>query len=183
MKKLLVLLIGLMLVMSVGLVMAKGPGGKGDGDYVTNGYDLWGYNYGANMFNGMYCDYQRGGSFKTSCEAGPYSNDYLKMKWSDEWMTTKCGPDAQGRPTQRGCDVKTCECTGSSGVPGAWLTNHISWYDADGKKYEYFTKIVYNPDNCPAEYKIWGPYCIIQEVEGGLLGNYVKPVGLGYWTN
>jgi len=174
-KTLIALFLGIILVTSMGVVMAKGPGGKGDGSYVTKGYDFWGYNYGANMFNGPYDHYDRAGEI--------VSNDHLKMKWSDEWMTTKCGPGADGKPTQRGCDVKTCDCTGSSGVPGAWLTNHISWYDADGKKFEYFTKIVYNPDNCPAEYKIWGPYCIIQEVENGLLGNYVKPVGLGHWTN
>jgi len=26
------------------------------GDVITTGYDQWGYNYQANMFNGKYCD-------------------------------------------------------------------------------------------------------------------------------
>lgn len=156
------------LLLSLSVVMAK-PAGNGQG------YDEWGYNYQANLFNGKYCLFDRDAT--TYCE--DYPNDMLVMKWSDAWMTTKCGPDpTTGKEVQRGCD-KDCNCDGTS---KGWVTNHIKWYDEDGKQYNYFTKIVYLPgEECPDGYSIWGSYCVLQEVENGLLGNYLIP-GLGLWT-
>lgn len=175
MKKTVVFLTIIMLFgIGVISVIAKGP--AGDEERTLKGFDMYGYNYRANMFNGPYCWFDRNKT--TFCD--DYPNDWLIMKWSDEWLTTKCGVDEQGRG-KRGCDMSTCECTGNSGVPGAWLTNHNTWYDEEGVKHEYFVKIVYMPEGCPEGYSIWGPYCIIQEVEGGLLGNYVLPVGFGAW--
>ena len=181
-------LFGLILVATLMLattVMAKGPKGKGDGDYVTKGYDIWGYNYGANMFNGRYCDYDR-------VLDGSYCDVHLKMKWSDEWLTTKCGLDpVTQKMTRRGCDMSTCEC---DGVSQGWLTNHQSgtYEDTETGKtchWEYFVKIVYpcmqfNGDQC-----IWSQYTVIQRVstdscdpEGRYSIRYTTPVGFGYYN-
>lgn len=73
------------------------------------GYDMWGYNYQAKMFNGWYDNYSR--------PLEPASDgDYLMMKWNDAWLSNKdCDKDGKldrhfGLPGYRDS--------------GAWLTNH-----------------------------------------------------------
>jgi len=138
MKKLLIgLIIAVFLVALAGIVMAKG------------GFDEFGYNYKANIFNGRYCDYDRviGGD---DCDVS------LQMKWNDAWLD-------ENRNRHVGYD----SYIGS----GAWLTNHMR-----GKEegvpgdWTYFVKIVARPDEgyeCPDDSEIWGSFCIIQEINSG----------------
>ncbi len=88
---------------------------------ITTGYDQWGYNYQAMMFNGLYDNFSRPAVPATE-------GDSLMMKWNDAWLSNKdCDGDGKldrhfGYPTYRGS--------------GAWLTNHMSGsYEQDGKTY------------------------------------------------
>jgi hypothetical protein len=78
---------------------------------ITVGYDKWGYNYQANMFNGWYDN-------NTRTEPLVTSGDSLMMKWNDAWLSSKdCDNNGKldrhyGFSSYRGS--------------GAWLTNHAS---------------------------------------------------------
>jgi hypothetical protein len=106
------------------------------GNPITLGYDDWGYNYQAHMFNGFYDNYNRPDTPVTS-------GDELIMKWNDAWMSNKnCSSGATldrhfGNTSYKGS--------------GAWLTNHQSGWvtDLKGKqrKYTYFCKIVAVPED------------------------------------
>ena len=159
------------------------------GRLITLGYDVWGYNYQAHMFNGYLDNYSRPDIPLTS-------GDNLEMKWNDAWLSNKsCDGDLYldrhyGYPTYIGS--------------GAWLTNHQSGtYEDNGKTYHwtYFIKIVaapadaistdgvwYTADRMEIGWAIWGDFAVIQEVyndsgtgDHGLL--YKSPVGpgLGKW--
>lgn len=160
------------------------------GELITTGYDRFGYNYQAHLFNGRYCDYDRvvGGDF---CDVN------LSMKWNDAWMSNKdC--DGDGLLDRHfGFD----SYIGS----GAWLTNHQSgtYAGEDGKEHRwtYFVKIVAAPEDAYATAgiwyaadgteigpAIWGAFAIIQQVENdpeaGIHGiQYRSPAGpsLGKW--
>jgi hypothetical protein len=90
------------------------------GELLTVGYDQYGYNYQAHMFNGRYCDCDRvaGGDY---CDVNPM------MKWNDAWLSNMdCDGDGlldrhYGFNTYIGL--------------GAWLTNHQSgtYINDDGK--------------------------------------------------
>jgi hypothetical protein len=159
------------------------------GNFITQGYDMWGYNYQAHMFNGYYDNYSR--------PAIPVTEgDNLQMKWNDAWLSnTDCDGDGKldrhyGYPSYIGS--------------GAWLTNH-QWgsYEENGNtcRYTYFIKIVAAPSDAtltdgnwftpggivigPA---IWGEFAIIQEVsnddcagESGLLYKSPASPGLGVY--
>jgi len=75
MRKLFVVLIGLMLVASAGVVLA--------------GFDEFGYNGKARNFVGTCLSWHMGKFGSTPAQAaaycGAYSNDKLKMKWNAEW--------------------------------------------------------------------------------------------------
>jgi len=101
-------------------------------DYITTGYDIFGYNYQAHVFNGTYANAYLGRSgfppytgedesyllanptAKTTW-MWPFRNVNLQMKWNDAWLANKdCGPDGTlDRPDP---------VLGS----GAWLTNHAT---------------------------------------------------------
>lgn len=150
------------------------------------GYDEFGYNYQAHLFNGRYCDYDR-------VEGGDYCDVKLVMKWNDAWLSNKS------------CDADLlldrhygyASYIGS----GAWCTNHQSGtYEQDGKtcKWTYFVKIVaapadaypaigvwYAADGTEIGPVIWGSFAIIQEVENdacaGLHGvQYLSPASPGF---
>ena len=59
------------------------------GEVLTTGYDQFGYNYEAHMFNGLYADYRRG------LPVPDDDGSDLIMKWNDAWMSNK---DCDGRP-------------------------------------------------------------------------------------
>jgi hypothetical protein len=153
------------------------------GNTLTLGYDQWGYNYQAHMFNGLYENYSRPDTPVTE------SDTNLRMKWSDEWLSNQdCSGDGlldRGWPN-------------TDNISRGWLTNHMEGdYEDAGEYYHwtYFVKIVYvGPvDEIPDPWegkRIWGVYAIIEEVlndpHAGFHGvdreNLVKPAGFGYWT-
>ena len=158
-----------------------------DGNLLTTGYDQWGYNYQARLFNGTYCD-----AYRDAAWCQPYADIELMMKWNDGWLSNRdCDGDSlldrhPGYPSYKDS--------------GAWLTNHQSgWVEVNGKKrkWTYFVKIVaiQSGDNLvdgkwyrggveigPA---IWGQFAIVQQVsndpsagEHGIL--YKSPLGPGF---
>lgn len=171
-----------------------------DGVLLMPGYNQWGYNYQAHMFNGMWCDYhpvyRPGGASHEWCQAN-YGNVELMMKWSDMWLAnTDCDGDGL-LDRHYGYD----SYIGS----GAWTTNHMrgSYEGTDGNlcEWDYFVKIVaaptdansvggiwYNADGTEIGPVIWGAFAIIQEVsndpcagELGLLYSSPDHPGLGNW--
>lgn len=139
------------------------------GEPLDTGFDDWGYNYEAHIFNGKYCDAYRDASW---CQ--PYANDDLQMKWNDAWLSNSdC--DGDGLLDRH---YGFASYIGS----GAWLTNHQKgiYLDANGKKqrWEYFVKIVavpadaqtngagtwYAADGTEIGPAIWGEFAVIQEV-------------------
>ena len=157
------------------------------GNPLVVGYDKWGYNYQAQMFNGFYGNATRPPVLVTS-------GDKLMMKWNDAWLSnTDCDGDGKldrhyGYPSYIGS--------------GAWLTNHMSgeYANDDGEtcKWTYFVKIVaapvdainvggiwYNADGTEIGPVIWGAFAIIQKVENdpcaGINGvQYRSPAGPGF---
>lgn len=162
-----------------------------DGSVLSTGYDQWGYNYQAHMFNGYYCDAYRNAPW---CQ--PWVDVELMMKWNDAWLSN-------------------VDCDGNGlldrhyGFPsyidsGAWLTNHQRGsYDMDGQtcNWDYFVKIIavpadatldgglwYAADGTEIGPEIWGAFAIIQQVENdpclGVEGiQYLSPdhAGFGGW--
>jgi len=154
---------------------------------ITTGYDEWGYNYQAHMFNGGYCEAYRNATW---CES--YADIDLIMKWDDAWLSNKdC--DGDGLLDRH---YGYASPIGS----GAWLTNHQSGkVEVNGKlrKWTYFCKIVavpsdatksdgywYTVDGIEIGPVIWGAYAITQQVsndpsngEHGI--RYKSPAGPG----
>lgn len=200
MRKFLMILLGLVVVaFLIGITSHYAVAKKGNcvtiqdgillaktGEVLTTGYDKYGYNYQAHLFNGRYCDYDR-------VEGGSYCDVYLVMKWNDAWLSNRsCDGDLYlDRPSP---------VVGS----GAWCTNHQSgWVDVNGKsrKWTYFVKIVAVPENAymtngtwyladgtELGAMIWGSYAIVQQIvndpsEGAHGKQYVSPAGpgLGKW--
>lgn len=157
------------------------------GDVINPGYDDWGYNYEARMFNGGYCDAYRDAAW---CQA--YADDDLMMKWNDAWLSNKdC--DGDGFLDRHFGDASYI---GS----GAWLTNHQSGkVEVNGRmrKWTYFVKIIavpadaenlegiwYAVDGTEIGPAIWGAFAVVQEVSNdpssgahGVL--YKSPAGPG----
>jgi hypothetical protein len=162
-----------------------------DGNLILVGFDDWGYNYQAHLFNGFYCD-----AYRNAAWCQEYVNDKLAMKWNDAWLSNRdCDGDGQ-LDRHYGFD----SYIGS----GAWLTNHMSGeYEQDGEicRWSYFVKIVAAPADAYVDDGIWytaegdeiGPaiwsdFAVLQEVEtdpcAGAHGlQYISPVGggLGGW--
>jgi hypothetical protein len=160
-----------------------------DGRVIETGFDEWGYNYQAHIFNGKYCDAYRDAAW---CQA--YKEDDLEMKWNDSWLSNKdCDGDSKldrhfGYPSYIGS--------------GAWVTNHQkgTYIDDKGKKqrWGYFVKIVAVPadatlsggfwfaaDGTEIGPIIWDEFAVIQEVyndtgtgDHGKL--YVSPYSAGF---
>ncbi len=200
MKKVIGILICLLLVFSLSSLALAGKGKSActtiqdgslltsDGKVITTGYDEWGYNYQAQMFNGTYCD-----SYHDAAWCQPYKDDQLMMKWNDAWLSNKdCDEDGL---LDRHYGFHSY--IGS----GAWLTNHMAGTYEDGGvtcNWTYFTKIVaapigatkvggvwYTAGGTEIGPDIWGEFAVIQEVENdpctGLKGvSYHSPVGPGF---
>ncbi len=137
------------------------------------GPDVYGYHYQANLFNGIYENFTR--------PAVPYtespSGTTLQMKWNDPFMDEN--------KVRHAGHVSYLDS-------GAWLTNHIGYYDDDGRWTVYFEKIVaaksawtltagtwYDEDGDVVGQEIWGEFYIAQETERGLLTKAPAGPGLG----
>lgn len=126
-----------------------------DGEVITVGYDEWGYNYQAHLFNGMYCDFYHDMDW---CQED--ADVKLSKKWNDAWLSNQdCDNDGEldwhyGYESYYGS--------------GAWVTNHMSgeYEGEDGKtcKWTYFTKIVAVPKDA---YKLYGTWYTADGVEIG----------------
>ncbi len=160
-----------------------------DGAPVVIGFDEWGYNYQAHLFNGTYCN-----AYRDAAWCQPYKNDNLAMKWNEAWLSNRdCSGDGlldrhYGFPSYIGS--------------GAWLTNHqdgeYPGNDGEACSWNYFVKIVAAPADANLESgvwktasgteigpEIWGEFAIIQEVNNdpcaGFQGKvYLSPVGPGF---
>ena len=164
------------------------------GQPLQRGYDPYGYNYQAHLFNGSYFNVYSGGAGFAAYEAGdddaylaansgaenhwawPYRDVDLNMKWNDAWLSNQ-DRDWDGKldrhhgyPTYIGS--------------GAWETNHQSGdynIEVNGKvkKYHwtYFTKIVaapstataadglwYNEEGVEIGEVLWGSFATVQDV-------------------
>lgn len=132
------------------------------GNTLVTGYDQFGYNYQAHMFNGTYDGSDRNLDGTYWGLTGDFVDDKLIMKWSDDWLSTK------------DCNGDGLLDRGTSGVSLGWLTNHvIGDYDSDGNgsqdaTYTLFDKIVWvGPGG-----SLWGQYEFIQEVYNDPVGGY-----------
>ena len=154
------------------------------------GFDIYGYNYQAHMFNGLYANAYLGrygyppyegndeaylaanpdvSTDPETAWAWPYRNDKLAMKWNDAWLSNKdCDGDG-ALDRYYGFD--------SYIDSGAWLTNHMSGLYDEDCKWNYFTKIVavpvdavltdgiwYTADGVEIGPIIWGQFATILEV-------------------
>jgi hypothetical protein len=214
-------MISLMLVLVVALIAAPVMAGKPSdctriqdgvltysaghylaGQPLETGYDIFGYNYQAHLFNGSYANAYLGrygyppyeGDSESYLAANPgaeslwvwpYRDIWINMKWNDAWLSNKdCNEDGLlDRPDDDG---------GSYIGSGAWLTNHGRGDYGYGDSV-WFTKIVAAPDGAYKEggkwYTadgteigpvIWGAFAIIQEVEKSMGAWYVSPSGPGF---
>lgn len=172
-----------------------------DGAVLKTGYNTWGYNYQARIFNGMYCD-----AYQNADWCQEYADINLIMKWNDAWLSNKdCDGDGK---LDRHFGFLTYKDS------GAWLTNHMSWpvelevYTGEVDENEepimetitatatYFVKIkavkttdvlkngvYYTADGMEIGPAIWGEFAIIQEITEDPTDpdavNYVSPVGPG----
>lgn len=146
-----------------------------DGNPITTGYDQYGYNYQAHMFNGYAANYSRPAVLVTS-------GDKLMMKWSDAWIANvDCNGDGKlDRGLVNGI---------SNGISQGWLTNeYTGWYDSDADgvldaHYTDFIKIVYTGSGSP----LWGSYTVLQEVYNDPVGGYhgvlSKSIAPGFGLN
>jgi len=156
-------------------------------ELLTTGYDQWGYNYQARIFNGTYCD-----AYRNAAWCQPYVDVELLMKWNDAWLSNRdCDTD--------GLLDRHYPYTGYKGS-GAWLTNHQAGkVEVNGKlrKWTYFVKIVaveptdilnngyFFRDGVEIGPAIWGSFAIIEEVSNDpSLGQhgiqYKSPLGPGF---
>ncbi len=117
------------------------------------GFDEFGYNRNAHIYNGTYGEWcmEKVGDEK-SCLAnyGDYWNDKLIMKWNEEW--------------DRGNEQKW-----ANGPYGAWLSNHGNGKLPDGSGESYFVKIVWvgpcnDGTNLPEGSScVWDQFAVIME--------------------
>lgn len=129
------------------------------GNVITVGYDKYGYNYQAHLFDGYAGNYSRPAVPVTS-------GDKLVMKWSDAWLANvDCNGDHK---LDRGLVDGVV-----NGTSMGWETNHYvgSYVDSDGNTQNYtdFYKIVWvGPGG-----SLWGQYEVLQEVYNDTgSGNY-----------
>jgi hypothetical protein len=129
-----------------------------DGQPLKKGYDIFGYNYQAHLFNGSYFNVYSGrdgfppyegdddaylaeNPAAASHWAWPYRDVSLSMKWNDAWISNQDQDGDHALDRHPGYPSYTDS--------GAWLTNHMSGsyeIEVNGKlkdaHWTYFTKIV-----------------------------------------
>lgn len=150
------------------------------GNTLTLGYDEFGYNYQAHMFNGTYDSSDRVNDGTYWGNTGDYVDDKLIMKWSDAWLANvDCNDD--GRLDRGLVDGNV------GGTSLGWLTNMNEGEYTDGsgnvQHYTYFAKIGWTGPGSP----LWGQYTILQEVindpAAGYSGIQSKVAAPGFGLN
>jgi len=128
------------------------------GNQINTGFDKWGYNYQAHIFNGLYWNYSRPEPpwTKETLIAAGKSTTILVMKWNDTWLSNKdCNLDGV---LDRGYSCNPDNPV-SSACEGAWLTNHQSGLalmpNGKFKKWTYFVKIVMVPEDAYSDGDYW----------------------------
>jgi hypothetical protein len=181
------LIVAFLLAATAGVAWADKPEGfdsKGNayGKVGETGFNQWGYNYGAAIFNGSDENYWISHA-KSACvhngeglcskgdlaccealhpaaPADPASDDWLVMKWGNY----EFGPHGY--------------------LVSGWITNHYRLRNPDGSADVWFFKMVYYaditqaPEGAPI---IWGNWAIVLEThtgEGAYSGPF-QPAGLG----
>jgi hypothetical protein len=137
------------------------------GTTIGLGYDQWGYNYQAHMFNGLYENYSR--------PTVPVTEGSLNliMKWNDAWLSNKsCDTDLKlDRPNP---------VQGS----GAWLTNHVTGTYPSTTKFNWNVSGVWNFDVVSTKYP--GTYAktmtISQDSSGNITGTGANVPTGNTWT-
>lgn len=120
----------------------------------SNGYDQFGYNNKARIFNGWY------GYYDKSIEGGPILGTYdswIGMKWSKDWVRM------------------------ADQVNGAWVTNHITWYSNsidEDSWYGWDDRAVWNEATQPdVSYKIEEFYKIMKVSDDSAAWNEYESAG------
>jgi hypothetical protein len=148
-----------------------------DGSVIAVGFDQYGYNYQAHLFQGTYDSVDRVLDGKYWGTVDDYVDDSLSMKWSDDWLANvDCNHDGK---LDRGLVNSTV-----TGISLGWTTNHVEGDYLDGagveQHYTYFVKIVWvGPGG-----SLWGQYEVVEEIyndpAGGSTGLlYKTEPGLG----
>ncbi len=144
--------------------------------FAAGGFDQYGYNNTARIFNGTGSSWCQGkfGLNKATCDAslGAYANDKLVMKWNAAW-------DA-------------CNAAGTNSAAdclGAWTDNEWNGLVPGGSGETAHYKIVWVGGDCGADYTpladgglcIWGSYEMLM-LQGTYSGGHyiVKAVPNGY---
>jgi len=174
------------------------------GNPITTGFDQWGYNYQAHIFNGLYWNYSRPDIpwTKQTLIDAEKSTTWLVMKWSDTWLSNKdCNLDGI---LDRGYSCDPPQELYSSACEGAWDTNHqsglVEMPNGKFKKWTYFVKIVMVPrgvgnykeggywftaDDVEIGSVKWGAYAIVQQISNDPLAGehgvlYKSPASPGF---
>lgn len=155
----------------------------------TTGYDAFGYNYQAHIFNGTYGNAYFGRSgwapyagddeayldvYPTAAShwAWPFRNVNLQMKWNDAWLANK------------DCETPTDVLDRHAGLStyrgsGAWLTNHATGTYTSSVNYNWNVSGTWNFD---VDSTVWGgtypkTMTITQDSSGNITGtgNNVPP--------
>jgi hypothetical protein len=143
-----------------------------NGNIISVGFDQYGYNYQAHLFDGYYDNSFRPAVLVTS-------GDKLIMKWSDSWLANvDCNLDHK---LDRGLVDGVV-----GGTSRGWLTNQLNGSYVDGndavQHYTDFVKIVWTGTG-----PIWGEFTIIQEVlndpAAGFTGLFSKIGAPGFGLN
>jgi hypothetical protein len=160
MKKLMFALVVLALLAIPSAAYAGGPAGKG-------GFDQYGYNDTARLFNGTGGSWCLEKGLPFSCLDLPgtvYANDKLIMKWNAAWDT----------------------CNAGGACAGAWTDNEWNGQVPGGSGETWHYKIVWvGPCTDPVDggYCIWGNYEVILSqgttASGHLWDTRAKPAGYG----
>jgi hypothetical protein len=158
---------------------------------LKTGYDIFGYNYQARLFNGSYANvylgkdgfppypyegtdedkanYQTDNPGVDSKWYWPYRDIYLVMKWNDAWLSNK-DQDGDGELDRH---YGYFSYIGS----GAWETNRMYELDGETVVWDSFTKIIaapadayldsgywYTADGMEIGPEIWGQFAITQDI-------------------
>ncbi len=139
--------VAVLAMMSAGAALAAGGGG----------FNSYGYNYGARVFNGSYNQWCQEVYTTTAsaCDSmlGVYSNDKLVMKWNAQWDA--CNANGYDDPAY---------CL------GAWVDNEFNGKFPGGSGEIWHYKIIWvgsqaeeSPYWLPGGYSVWGNYEVVMD--------------------